>query len=68
MGSAPGRRPYSSGLPPSSGVHTRMIRFQNINHPRQLFLNFFKGCCVDLSTLVLVPDTVDFDVIVSGEV
>jgi len=45
-----------------------MIRFQNINHPRQLFLNFFKGCCVDLSTLVLVPDTVDFDVIVSGEV
>src|SRR6516165_2274941 len=27
-------------------VHARMIQFQNINHPRQLLLNFFEsgGC------------------------
>jgi hypothetical protein len=24
-------------------VHTRMIQFQNINHPRQLLLNFSQG-------------------------
>ena len=32
-----------------SSVHTWMIRFQNLNHSRQLWLNFFdSGCAADL--------------------